>query len=123
MALEATRPRLQRAKNKHGMSPAEVRDSKIQQWEQQKRENAFYAACRENLLALSDATLEISQRLILQHHFEPEVSTEGNVRLSQAVQDLNTVLGKSKTREADAEQIWRREWSVAGVEVPENSWI
>lgn len=123
MALEATRARLQSAKNKYGMSPSEARDSKIRQWEHQKHENAFYAACRENLLVLLDAAVEISQRLILQYHFEPEVSTVGNVRLLQAIQDLDVLLGESKAQEADAEQIWRREWNVASVEVPKDSWI
>jgi hypothetical protein len=123
MALETTRSRLQRSKTKHRMSLPELRESKLRQWEQQKHENEFYASCRENLLNLSRAALEVAQQLLLQYHFEPEVNPVGNVRLLQAIQALRASLDESKRREIEAEQTWKREWRVTHIQRSRNSWI
>jgi hypothetical protein len=125
MALETTRSRLERSKtkNKHRLSLPELRDSKLRQWEQQKHENEFYAACRETFLGLSKAALEVAQKLILQYHFEPEVEAAGNIHIREAIQALGTSLENSQRREAEAEQAWRRQWRVPRVQRPRNSWI
>ncbi|KAJ5453745.1 uncharacterized protein N7458_004701 [Penicillium daleae] len=123
MALETTRSRLQRSKSRHRMSLPELRDSKLRQWEQQWHENEFYASCRENFLSLSKAALEVSQQLILQYHFEPEVNPVGNIRLLQAIQALKASLDESKRRELEAEQNWKREWRVIRIQRSRNSWI
>ncbi|KAJ5558922.1 hypothetical protein N7461_002894 [Penicillium sp. DV-2018c] len=59
------------------------------------------------------AIIDVSQELTLQYHFEPEARPLDNERVFQAVRKLRVALEQSRIREAQAEQIWKRQWKVS----------
>ncbi|CAP91084.1 Pc13g00150 [Penicillium rubens Wisconsin 54-1255] len=59
--------------------------------------------------------IDVSQELTLQYHFEPEARPLDNERVFQAVRKLRVALEQSRIREAQAEQIWKRQWKVSRI--------
>lgn len=115
MALETTRTRLRCSKSRNRLSLGELKEERICQRDQQENENQFYRSCFENFLDLTMAIIEVSQELMLQYHFEPEVRPLANKRVFQAVRKLRVAMEQSRIREAHAEQVWKRQWKVSRV--------
>ncbi|KAF7589636.1 hypothetical protein BBP40_004009 [Aspergillus hancockii] len=123
MALETTRTRLQSVKTVRRLPLRELREEKLQQWELQEYENRFYHTCLDIFCDLAAVAINVSQGLVLQHHFEPEVNPVGNDRLLLAVHELRTALEESREREARAEFEWKGRWNVPRVGAPSTRWI
>jgi hypothetical protein len=115
MALETTRTRLKCSKSRNRLSLQELKEERICQRDQQENENQFYRSCFENLLNLTMSIIDVSQELTLQYHFEPEARPLDNERVFQAVRKLRVALEQSRIREAQAEQIWKRQWKVSRI--------
>lgn len=115
MALETTRTRLKCSKSRNRLSLQELKEERICQRDQQENENQFYRSCFENLLNLKTAIFDVSQELTLQYHFEPEARPLDNERVFQAVRKLRVALEQSRIREAQAEQMWKRQWKVSRI--------
>jgi hypothetical protein len=115
MALETTRTRLKCSKSGNRLSFQELKEERICQRDQQENENDFYRSCFQNFLNLSMAIIEVSQELTLQYHFEPEARPLDNEWVFQAVRKLRVALEQSRIREAQAEQIWKRQWKMSRV--------
>ncbi|KAI2791717.1 hypothetical protein POX_c04591 [Penicillium oxalicum] len=123
IALETTRTRIQSSKSQNRLSLSELRKEKLRQRDQQENENQFYRDCFENLHQLLLDVVEAAQDLTLQYYFEPETSPVGNEHVQQAIHRLRAALGQSKVHEAQAEQEWKRQWSVSRVWSPPTRWI
>jgi hypothetical protein len=123
MALETTRARLRCAKPDRPLSLPEMREEKLQQWENQDRENRFYGECLAIFDELSTSVTCVSQTLALQHYFEPESSPVGNARVLEAVHKLREALENSRKREAQAENRWKRQLNVPRLGSPSSRWI
>ncbi|CAG8926441.1 unnamed protein product [Penicillium salamii] len=104
MALETTRTRLKYSKSESRLSFQELREKRICQQNQQKNKNKFYHSCFKSLLSLTIAVFEISQDLMLQYHFEPEISPLSNNHMFQAIRKLFVAVEQSQSQEAQAEQ-------------------
>ncbi|KAJ5291405.1 hypothetical protein N7478_000656 [Penicillium angulare] len=123
IALETLPSRLQRSKREHELSPSQLRNDKLRQWEQQQHENEFYALCRSNFLEISQAVVGLSQEITLQYHFEPEMDPVGDIRLLRAIESLRAALENSRNKEAQAEHAWRRYWNLSRVWSSSGPWI
>ncbi|KAF3029187.1 hypothetical protein N7455_009170 [Penicillium solitum] len=122
MALETTRTRLKCSKSRNRLSLLELRNERICQRDLQEDENEFYRSCFQNLVFLSMVMTEVSQDLTLQYHFEPEAKPLGNKRVLQAVSKLRVATEQSRIREAQAEQVWKRQLKVPRFN-PTTRWI
>ena len=123
IALETTRARLQCAKTDRQLSLLKLREEKLQQWECQDHENRFYKECLLMFQELSTLAIDVSQYLMLQHEFEPEVSPIGNRRVLETAHQLREALEQSQQREAQAEQEWKRQWNIPRFGFPSPRWI
>ena len=123
IALETTRTRIQSSKSQNRLSLSELREEKLRQRDQQETENQFYRACFENLHQLLLDVVEAAQDLTLHYHFEPEASPVGNEHVQQAIHKLRAALDQSRVHEAQAEQAWKRQWSLSRVWSPTARWL
>lgn len=123
IALETTRTRLQYSKTGNRLSLPELREEKLRQWERQESENRFYRSCCNIFHDLCSVSIDSSQDLMLQSHFEPEVSPVGNARVLQTVHRLRVALEQSRTLEAQAEQEWRQQWNGSRIWNTTARWI
>jgi hypothetical protein len=123
IALETTKTHMQSWKTRNRLSIPELREEKLRQWEQQENENRFYCMCRDIFQDLCTAVTESSEYLIRYSQFEPEASPVNNERVLKAVKTLGTALEHSRTREALAEQEWRKQWNANRICNPTARWI
>jgi hypothetical protein len=117
MALETTRTRMQITKGRRPVSLSELKIEKLRQRDQQETENQFYRSCFENLSELLTDVLNIANMLEL----EPNEIGPGRIR--EIIVRLRAALDKSRVREAQAEQEWKRQWSVSRLWRPAGRWI
>ncbi|RDH26516.1 hypothetical protein BDQ94DRAFT_177501 [Aspergillus welwitschiae] len=103
MALETTRVRLQNAKKND--------------------ENRFFRTCLKIFDDLAAVTVEVSDNLILQHGFEPEVSPVGNRRILLGMRKLQEALSDSHGKEARAREEWDRRLNLPNFRAPLPQWI
>ena len=96
IVLETTRARLRCAKTDRRLSLPELREEKLRQWECQDHENRFYKECLLMFQELSTLAIDVSQYLMLQHEFEPEVSPIGNRRVLETAHQLREALEQSR---------------------------
>ena len=123
MALETTRPRLRKSKTLPEMSVSEMKTERIQQHRQQGLENDFYCKCFESFHQLVSTTMDATQSLALQYHFNPANSPSGDPRLIRAIVSLRVALDKSRAEETSAEQEWKQQWKVSPVRQSSLRWL
>lgn len=123
MALETTRPRLRKSKTQPQMSILELKAERMQQHSQQGLENNFYSKCFESFHQLVSATMDATQSLALQYHFNPAKSPSGDPRLIRAIVLLRVALDKSRAEETSAEQEWKQQWRVSSVRQSSLRWL
>ncbi|KAI2863442.1 hypothetical protein CBS76997_11257 [Aspergillus niger] len=105
MALETTCARLQNAK-KNGP-----------------HENRFFRTCPKIFDDLAAVAVEVSDDLILQQEFEPEVSPVGNRRILLGMRKLQEALADSHGKEARAREEWDRRLNLPDIRTPLPQWI
>ncbi|RDH26461.1 hypothetical protein BDQ94DRAFT_164468 [Aspergillus welwitschiae] len=113
MALETTRVRLRNAK----------KNEKWRQWKRQEDENRFFRTCLRIFDDLAAVAVEVSDDLILQHEFEPEVSPVGNRRILLGMRKLQEALADSHGKEARAREEWDRRLNLPNIRAPLPQWI
>lgn len=126
MALETTRTRLRCSKSRHRLSLPETKEEKIRQLNEQEAENEFYRRCHDIFQQLSVTVLdviEVSQDLALQCHYDSELSISAKTQIWQQMTSLRGALEQSRSREALAEQDWKRKWNISRVWSPSTRWI
>ncbi|KAJ5082778.1 hypothetical protein N7532_011821 [Penicillium argentinense] len=123
IALETTRSRLQKSKERNRLSLPHVKEEKLNQRIQQESENDFYRSCFENFRDLATAAIEAIDELELQYHFEPEAEPIGNNNLQKSLDTLRTILENSKNREAKAEHQWKQKWNISRMCKPACRWL
>lgn len=123
MALETTRPRLRKSKTQPEMSISELKTERIQQHRQQGLENDFYCKCFESFHQLVSTTMDATQSLALQYHFNPANTPSGNPRLIRAIVSLRVALDKSRAEETSAEQEWKQQWKGSSVRQSSLRWL
>ncbi|CDM32581.1 unnamed protein product [Penicillium roqueforti FM164] len=115
MALETTRPQLRKSKTQPEMSMAELKTERIQQHRQQGLKNDFYCKYFESFHQLISTTIDATQSLALQYHFNRANSPSGDPRLIRAIVSLRVALNKSRAEETSTEQEWKQQWKVSPV--------
>lgn len=123
IALETTRPRLRKSKILPEMSVSEMKAERMQQHRQQGLENDFYCKCFESFHQLVSTTMDATQSLALQYHFNPANSPSGDPRLIRAIVSLRVALDKSRAEETRAEQEWKQQWKVSPVRQSSLRWL
>lgn len=108
---------MQTTKRTRPLSLSELKTEKLRQRDQQETENQFYRSCFENLSELLIDVLNIVNVLEL----EPNEIGPGRIR--EIIVRLRAALDKSRVREAQAEQEWKRQWSVSRLWRPAGRWI
>jgi hypothetical protein len=108
---------MQITKGRRPVSLSELKIEKLRQRDQQETENQFYRSCFENLSELLTDVLNIANMLEL----EPNEIGQGRIR--EIIVRLRAALDKSRVREAQAEQEWKRQWSVSRLWRPAGRWI
>ena len=81
----------------------------MQQHSQQGRKNDFYYQYFESFHQLISTTMDATQSLALQYHFNPANSPSGNPRLIRAIVSLRVALDKSRADKTKAEQEWKQQ--------------
>ncbi|KAI2787009.1 hypothetical protein POX_f07362 [Penicillium oxalicum] len=117
MALETTRTRMQNTKARNPLSLAELKAEKLRQRDQQETENQFYRSCFENLGEL------LSDVLAVAHMLELGASGLGQSSIREIIVRLRAALDKSRVRDAQAEQEWKRQWSISRIWRPAERWL
>jgi hypothetical protein len=105
------------------MSISELKTERIQQHRQQGLENDFYCKCFESFHQLVSTTMDATQSLALQYHFNPANSPSGDPRLIRAIVSLRVALDKSRAEETSAEQEWKQQWKVSSVRQSSLRWL
>ena len=105
------------------MSILELKAERMQQHSQQGLENNFYSNCFESFHQLVSATMDATQSLALQYHFNPAKGPSGNPRLIRAIVLLGVALDKSRAEETGAEQEWKQQWRVSSVRQSSLRWL
>lgn len=123
MALETTRPRLRKSKTQPQMSIFELNAERMQQHSQQGLENDFYSQCFETFHQLVSTTMDATQSLALQYHFNPANSPSGDPRPIRAIASLRVALDKARAEETSAEQEWKQQWKVSSVRQSSLRWL
>ncbi|KAJ5769720.1 uncharacterized protein N7511_001771 [Penicillium nucicola] len=123
MALETTRPRLRKSKTQLEMSIAELKAERLQQHRQQGLENDFYCKCFESFHKLVSTTMDATQSLALQYHFNPANSPSRDPRLIRAIVSLRVALDKSQAEETNAEREWKRQWKDSSARQSSLQWL
>ncbi|OJZ79538.1 hypothetical protein ASPFODRAFT_55072 [Aspergillus luchuensis CBS 106.47] len=123
MALETTCVRLRNAKKDHPRSLRDTLEEKWGQWKRQEDENRFFRTCLKIFDDLAAVAVEVSDDLILQHEFEPEVSPVGNRRIVPGMRKLREALADSHGKEARAREEWDRRLKLLGIRAPLPQWI
>ncbi|PYH67132.1 uncharacterized protein BO88DRAFT_427290 [Aspergillus vadensis CBS 113365] len=72
----------------------------------QEDENRFFYTCLKIFDDLAAVAVEVSDNLILQHEFEPEVSLVGNRRIPLGMRKLQETLSNSHRKKARAREEW-----------------
>ncbi|CAP79273.1 Pc09g00260 [Penicillium rubens Wisconsin 54-1255] len=72
---------------------------------------------------LVSTTMDATQSLALQYHFNPENSPSGDPRLIRAIVSLRVALDKSRAEETGAEQEWKQQWKVSSVRQSSLRWL
>ncbi|CAG8127354.1 unnamed protein product [Penicillium salamii] len=105
------------------MSILELKAERMQQHSQQGLENNFYSKCFESFHQLVCATMDATQSLALQYHFNPANSPSGDPRLIRAIVVLRVALDESRAEETSAEQEWKQQWRVSSVRQSSLRWL
>lgn len=117
MALEMMRTRMQSTKGRSPLSLSELKAEKLRQRDQQETENQFYRSCFENLSELLSDVLSVT------HMLELKASEFNQSSIREITVRLRAALDKSRVREAQAEQEWKRQWSVSRIWKPAGRWL
>ncbi|GCB25518.1 hypothetical protein AAWM_08403 [Aspergillus awamori] len=123
MALETTRVRLRNAKKNGPRSLRGTLEDKWRQWKRQEDENRFFRTCLKIFDDLAAVAVEVSDDLILQQEFEPEVSPVGNRRILLGMCKLREALADSHGKEARAREEWDRRLNLPGIRASLPQWI
>ncbi|GCB28308.1 hypothetical protein AAWM_11193 [Aspergillus awamori] len=123
MALETTRVRIRNAKKNGPRSLRDTLEEKWRQWKRQEDENRFFRTCLRIFDDLAAVAGEVSDDLILQHEFEPEVSPVGNRRILLVMRKLQEALSDSHRKEARAREKWDRRLNLPDIHAPVPQWI
>ncbi|GLA79013.1 hypothetical protein CBS63078_10964 [Aspergillus niger] len=86
-------------------------------------ENRFFRTCLKIFDDLAAVTVEVSDNLILQHGFEPEVSPVGNRRILIGMRKLQVALADSHGKEARAREEWDRRLNLPNIRAPLPQWV
>ena len=123
MALETTRPRLRKSKTQPEMSIADLKAERLQQHTQQGLENDFYCKCFESFHKLVSTTMDATQTLALQYHFNSANHPSRDPRLIRAIISLRVGLDRSRAEEASAEQEWKQQWKDSSARQSSLRWL
>ncbi|KAL3252725.1 hypothetical protein ABHI18_009927 [Aspergillus niger] len=123
MALETTRLWLQNAKKNGPRSLRETLEERWRQWKRQEDENRFFRTCLKFFDDLAAVAVEVSDDLIQQHEFEPEVSPVGNRRILLGMRKLQEALSDSHGKEARAREEWDHRLNLPHIRAPLPQWI
>ncbi|RDH26876.1 hypothetical protein BDQ94DRAFT_186083 [Aspergillus welwitschiae] len=123
MALETTRVQLRNVKKNGPRSLRDTLEEKWRQWKRQEHENRFFGTCLKIFDDLAAVAVEVSDDLILQHGFEPEVSPVGNRRIFLGMRKLQVALSDSHGKEARAREEWDRRLNLPNIRAPLPQWI
>ena len=123
IALETTRVRLRKSKERKRLSLPELKEQKLNEKSEQESENDFYRSCFVNFRELITTTVKAIDELELQCHFEPEAEPMGNSNLRKTLEALRNVLEGSKNREAMVELQWKQKWNISRIGRPACRWL
>ncbi|GKZ94879.1 hypothetical protein AnigIFM59636_008610 [Aspergillus niger] len=123
MALKPTRVRLRNAKKTGPRSLRDTLEEKWRHWKRQEDENRFFGTYLKIFDDLAAVAVEVSDDLILQHEFEPEVNTVGNRRILLGMRKLQEALPDSHGKEARAREKWDRRLNLPNIRAPLPQWI
>lgn len=123
MALEMTRSRLQSSKSQGSMPCSELISQKLRQKIQQGHENDFYRECFQAFHQLIAKSLDATQGLALQYHFNPGKGPWKDPRLIRTIILLQASLDKSREEEEKAEQTWKRQWDIRATHQSAPEWL
>ena len=123
MALESTRSRLKISKTQPKLSLPKLKKERLQQRDQQERENNFYCNCFRNFHQLVSSVMDSTQSLALQYHFNTGEGPSGDPRLIRTMVLLRVALDKSRAEEAQAEQEWKQQWNVPSTRKSATRWL
>ncbi|KAJ5626361.1 hypothetical protein N7510_002670 [Penicillium lagena] len=123
MALESTRSRLKISKEQPKLSLLKLKKERLQQRDQQERENDFYRNCFKNFHQLVSSVMDSTQSLALQYHFNTGEGPSGDPRLIRTMVLIRVALDKSRAEEAQAEQEWKQQWNVHSARKSATRWL
>ncbi|CAG8917994.1 unnamed protein product [Penicillium salamii] len=104
ITLETTQLQLKKSKTQPQISIIKLKIEQIQQHSQQGLKNNFYSKYFKNFHQLVNATMDVTQNLALQYHFNPTNNPSNNPHLIQAIILLKITLNKSQTKKTNTKQ-------------------
>jgi hypothetical protein len=112
MALELLPSRLQATKEYTPLPAHERQKQLFKEITDKKHENNYYRTCYDTYQKLLAIVVEACRNLNLQACFEPVSTLRQDPFLDDVIRRLNVAVEESRTREIQAEIVWKQYWNI-----------